>query len=893
MAPLQLMPNRVGFKVGEGWEVNFKGWLDVTGGNEIELETHLSTDVKVGLTQDEQLIRLQRFGRNEVSVPQPTRWFKFFACFTDSTAVIVLVAIFLSAIARRWLNVTTLTTLLVSNAALGHVVESRAGSALVALQSTFPLKSRVRRDGGLVEVESAQLVPGDVIVLRLGDTVPADCRLLGLSAIRGDGRTVSVDKFTGQIAYASSVVKRGQMMAIVIKTGSETFIGRAANLISATEEKGPFQLFISQVGNFLVLATIGLALVLLNFQLFWEKELGFTAVLNNFRKVAVLTVAAVPLSLPTVLSVTLAVGAKQLAAKQVIVRRLTAIEAMASVSVLCSDKTGTLTLNQPSFDEPWLMDGFSKEDILLYSFLASEPGANDPIEKAVRSAATAEVPCLRGLTRHEVPGYKITSFGPFDPTSKRSQATVMDLETNEIFQVSKGAPTTIIDLVGGNVDASHAVSNFARRGLRALGVARTYPGLPDAWHLVGLLSLRDPLRPDSPDTVARCHEFGIQVKITGDQLIVAKEVAYRLGMQRAILDADKLIGRGVDEETFALRCMRADGFAQANSEHKCRIVELLQKRGLVVGMTGGGVNDAPALKRANVGIAVHGCTDAARSASDIVLLAPGLSTILDGITISRAIFQRLQSYALYRTASTVHILIFFFILILAKRWQMNEGLLILIAVLNDVATIAIAFDDAPVSRRPEKWRVGQLIFLSTLLGTILALISFAHFFIALNHIEGYKLDNLIDPSASKLNTLMYLHISSAPNFLIFSTRVTGFFWGGLPSWPFLAAILAIQTFATLTAITGLGSTIPGIQPSHAFAVLLISLVSFVLLDLIKVVVVFAWSFQLTATFWPTPARRSKLTKRKVDLANQLRLGNNVKKVRKILIAIKLINRCVS
>ncbi|KAJ9089063.1 hypothetical protein DSO57_1016683 [Entomophthora muscae] len=873
--------------------------VEVADEIDTELEALLHTDLKVGLTDEVHAERLERFGRNELAESKTNPLLKIIGYFTDAIAILIIIALIFCAVVGEWTNVGIISFLLVLNAFVGFLMEAKAESALDALKSSLSLKTKCWRNGELAEVESALLVPGDLIVLRLGDIVPADCRLLGIS-ITGEpspaplqidqsaltGESLPVDKRKGQIAYSSSVVKQGQMMAVVTKTGGNTFIGRAANLISMTNEKGHFQKIIGQIGNFLVLVTVVMVLILLTYLLATLKVYNKDTIMDSIKKVVVLTVAAVPVGLPTVLSVTMAVGARQLSHKQVIVKRLTAVEEMASVSILCSDKTGTLTLNQLTFDDPWLVGDFTKENILLYSFIASEPGANDPIEKAVRAAAITDVPCLRDLTSHDIPGFKVTSFVPFNPTSKRTQATVIDLNTGETYHVSKGAPPTMIKLVGGSDAAVNAVNNLASRGLRALGVARTYPGDPETWHLVGMISLLDPPRPDSAETIRRCHEYGVQVKmITGDQLIIAKEVAHRLGMQRAILDANKLVEKGVDEETITLRCMRADGFAQVIPEHKYRVVELLQKRGLLVGMTGDGVNDAPALKKANVGIAVHDCTDAARSASDIVLLAPGLSTIIDGITTSRAIFQRMRSYAIYRITSTIHILIFFFIIILWRQWHMNEILLIFIAVLNDLATIVIAFDNAQISQRPDKWRIGQLIFMSILLGSLLTVLSFAHFFIGINYLGFVENHDKL----GELQTMMYLHISSAPHFVIFSTRLAGFFWEKLPSWFFFLAIMLTQVLALIMSVTGIPTIMVSINAGAAFGVLGVSLVSFMILDVVKVFVMRAWSFQVTATFWPTPSRRSKLAQRKRVAADHLRLIENVEKIKKVVVSVEAIN----
>ena len=401
-------------------------------------------------------------------------------------------------------------------------------------------------------------------------------------------------------------------------------------------------------------------------------------VLLAIELVVIVTIAAIPVGLPTVLSVTMAVGAKQLAAKNCVVKRLPAVEELAGINVLCSDKTGTLTLNELTMVDPFVKAPFTHNDLVLASYLASEPGANDAIELAVRRHAVLQIPDMVGtdIRSSYVKDHKITSFKPFDPTSKITESIVTRTSDNVAFKVAKGAPHVIIRMAGNDNEASEAVYDYAVRGLRCLGVVRsdpitagTDPTAPVRWHLVGLLAFLDPPRPDSANTIVELNKLGVMVKmITGDQQVIGKEVAKRLGMHRTILTPDRLNDRALSDHALALRCLRADGFAQVVPEDKFRVVELLQKENMLIGMTGDGVNDAPALKKANVGIAVHGCTDAARSAADVVLLSPGLSVIVDAVKTARAIFQRMRSYAVYRISSTVHFLIFFFISIIALKF---------------------------------------------------------------------------------------------------------------------------------------------------------------------------------------------------------------------------------
>ncbi|KAI8911846.1 hypothetical protein EDD86DRAFT_269559 [Gorgonomyces haynaldii] len=863
-----------------------------------EYEKLLQTEPLHGLTDAEVTERMARFGKNEIPEAKTNPWLKFLSYFGGPISYLLEISAILSAVLAKdepdhWIDFGILVFILIANACIGFFEEAKAESALDALKNTLALNTRAWRNGKLVTVEANLLVPGDVIALRLGDIVPADCRLLGVgvtgeesegtlqidqSALTGESLPVSKGK--DAIAYSSSIVKQGQMLAIVTKTGIHTYIGRAANLISITTEEGHFQKIIKTIGDFLVVITLVMVGIIFIDDVV-RKQLP---VLKSLSDVVVLTIAAIPVGLPTVMSVTMAVGASQLAKKKVIVKRLTAIEELASVAILCSDKTGTLTMNKLSFDKPFLTNKgntsadfigtgvqYTDEDLLLNSFFSSEPGAEDPIESAIRKAATSTVKVLREreVQDHHIPGYKVNNFIPFNPTAKHTEATVTNLTTGEKFRVIKGAPQVVIKICGGHDEATAAVINFAGRGLRALGVARTVDPEMTKFELVGLISLLDPPRPDSAQTIKECNELGIGVKmITGDQLIIAKEVAHRLGMHRTILDAHALVDETQSEEALTDRVIKCDGFAHVIPEHKYRVVELMQKRGMLVGMTGDGVNDAPALKKANVGIAVEGCTDAARSAADIVLLAAGLSTIVDGVKTSRAIFQRMRSYALYRIASTIHFLLFFFISIIAYDFILPTRLILMICVLNDAATLVISVDNAKISKRPDKWRLGQLIFLSFVLGLLLMGISFAHFFVARPYV-----------TLQQLETIMYLNISSAPHFVIFSTRLATWWWANLPSWTFFTAIMGTQVIAMLMSIFGVEALqATAIGPAWGFGVMAVSLVVFQLLDIVKVVVFKWWNFERTVKLWPTPSRKALLKERKAVKAVQDRAQANWRKL---------------
>ncbi|KAI8902417.1 hypothetical protein BC833DRAFT_616706 [Globomyces pollinis-pini] len=889
-----------------------------------ELEKLIQTDPSKGLTDAEASERLVQFGRNELPEVRVNPYLKFLGYFLGPISYLLELAVVLSAVLHDWLDFGILVFVLIANAVIGFHEEAKAESALDALKNTLALKTRAWRNGSLVEVEAVLLVPGDIIALRLGDIVPADCKLFGIG-VTGEiteaklqidqaaltGESLPVSKGMGDVAYSSSIVKQGVMLAVVIKTGVNTYIGRAANLISITNEEGHFQKVIKTIGDFLVLITLFMAAIIFIDAKFVKKR----NLLASLEQTVIITIAAIPVGLPTVMSVTMAVGASQLAKKQVIVKRLTAIEELASVSILCSDKTGTLTMNKLSFDKPFLANRgntttdfvgtgvpYTEDEILLDCFFSSEHGAQDPIESTIRRTAIAQVPLLRDreVQDHRIPGYKVDNFTPFNPTSKYTEGKITNLTTGEQFRVIKGAPQVIIRLCGGHDQATDAVINFAGRGLRALGVARTVDPEMNKFELVGLVSLLDPPREDSKATIEECEKLGVNVKmITGDQQIIAKEVAHRLGMQRTILDAQKLVDTSISEEALIDRCVKCDGFAHVIPEHKYRVVELLQQRGYLVGMTGDGVNDAPALKKANVGIAVEGCTEAARSAADIVLLAEGLSTIVDGIKCSRAIFQRMRSYALYRIASTIHFLLFFFISILFFDFELPNLLIILIAVLNDAATLVIAVDNARISKRPDKWRLGQLLTLSFILGFLLMVISFAHFLVAKSiypyseiarNDEGKPIKNENFVNYQILQTIMYLQISSCPHFVIFSTRLSTWWWKSMPSMTFLVAIIGTQIIAGIITIIGpeyLGAHPIGV--GWTVGVLAISLVMFMLLDIVKVYVFKSWSFEFTARVWPTSAQKEKLAKKIARKIVVDRVTKNIKKAKKVLLLVKAVN----
>ena len=500
---------------------------------------------------------------------------------------------------------------------VGFWEEHEAGNAIAPLKATLAIKARVKRDGKWVDQAARELVPGDAIRLRLGDIVPADARLLDGDEISVDqsavtGESLPATRKSGDAVFSLSIVRRGEIGALVYATGGKTYFGKTAELVETAVTVSHFQKAVLKIGNYLIMLAVVMVAVIIGLGIYRGNP-----ILTTLQFALVLTVAAIPVAMPTVLSVTMAVGARLLAKKQAIVSKLVAIEELAGVDVLCADKTGTLTQNKLTLGDPFCLDAITADELILAGALASQAANDDTIDLAV----------VGGLKdKQALKPYQVTHFTPFDPVHKRTEATVKDAD-GKTFKVTKGAPQVILALstnaaaVKSAVDK--AVDDFAARGFRALGVARADGD--GKWRLLGVLPLFDPPRVDAKSTIATAAEMGVKIKmVTGDALAIAREMAKTLGMGSNILDANTLGDSKTEETAAATKSIEdADGFAQVFPEHKFHIVDVLQKHGHIVGMTGDGVNDAPALKKADCGFAVSGATDAARAAASIVLVAPG------------------------------------------------------------------------------------------------------------------------------------------------------------------------------------------------------------------------------------------------------------------------------
>ncbi len=738
-----------------------------------------------GLAETEAARRLTEFGENALEEHEVSALARLARFFWGPIPWMIEIAALLSAVLGHWEDLVIILAMLFTNAGVGFWEEFKAGNAIALLKKRLALKARVKRDGTWKDVEARHLVPGDLVLVKLGNVVPADLKLTGGSYLSVDqsaltGESLPVNKKIGDPAYSGSIARQGEMTGVVTATGMKTFFGKTANLVQQASSVSHFQRAVLRIGNFLILVTVGLVAAIGLAALFrgdpWMETLQFALIL---------TVASIPVALPAVLSVTMAIGAERLAKMRAIVSRLVAIEEMAGMDMLCSDKTGTLTKNELTLGTPRLAQGVSRDDLMLAAVLASHREAPDAIDAAILVAAPGSPPS----------GYAVRAFRPFDPVAKRSEA---DIENNgQRFTVVKGAPQVVIDLCA--LDEAErrtfttAVDEDAAKGYRTLGVARADE--EGKWRFLGLLSLYDPPRDDSASTIATTRGMGVDVKmVTGDHEAIAKEIAGQLGLPENIVVADTIFGKD-GGEADASRIAAAGGFARVFPEHKFKIVKALQDDGHIVGMTGDGVTDAPGLKQADVGIAVSGATDAARAAADLVLTASGLSVITTAIEEARRIFERMTSYAIYRIAETMRVLLFMTASILIFNfYPVTAIMVVLLALLNDVPIMMIAYDNAPVAREPVRWDMSRVLIIASVLGIYGVIESFGLFWIVKDYLAL---------PLPVVQSLIFLKLLVSGHLTIYLTRNKGAMWDRpWPSWKFVVPCESTKVVGTLAVVYG-------------------------------------------------------------------------------------------
>lgn len=779
-----------------------------------------------GLTSAEAQERLTRFGPNALEEKSTSTLRMLARYFWGPIPWMIEIAAILSGVVQHWADLTIILILLFFNAIVGFWQEHQAANAVAALKKQLALKARVKRDGQWLQIEASQLVPDDLVRLRLGEIVPADVTLLDGAYLTVDqsaltGESLPVDKKVGDSAYSGSIIKQGEMTAFVTDTGSRTYFGKTAKLVSRARPVSHFQRAVLTIGDYLVYLSLALVAILILVEIARGAEL-----ITLFQFALILTVAAIPVAMPAVLSVTMAVGALALSRMKAIVSRLDAVEELAGMDWLCTDKTGTLTENRLTAGAPALFAAEDAQELLLAAALASQEENGDTIDIAVL-AAQGDAPALRTFSQAE--------FVPFDPIRKRTEATIQS-GNGRRFEVTKGAPQVVLGLCAPDkalsVRVNGVVDDFAAKGYRALGVARR-DSPKRSWSFLGVLPLFDPPRQDSAETIKRALAHGIRVQmVTGDNLAIARETSAQLGLGTDVhtatdllkdVDPDRPIPKGVAKAIEA-----SDAFAEVFPEHKFEIVRALQGRHHIVGMTGDGVNDAPALKQADTGIAVSGATDAARAAAALVLTAPGLSVIVAAIEEARRIFERMNSYAIYRITETIRVMFFVVLAMVALNfYPITPILIILLALFNDVPIMAIAVDNTWLDPNPVRWDMRRVLTVATALGAVGV---FSSFVLVIAAVRYLHLDQ------AQVQTFVFLKMAVAGHLTLFVTRTKGpFYTRPYPAPLLFWSAIATKMLATLLVIFGLGLVTP-IPWQQAALIWGYALVWMVILDQVKIAV---------------------------------------------------------
>jgi H+-transporting ATPase len=727
-----------------------------------------------GLTETEAQRRLQQFGPNEIPEPRSHPMLILLGKLWGPIPWMLEATILLQILLGKVGEAAIIAVLLGVNAGISFIEEGRAGKALDLLRRRLTATARVLRDGEWRSMATAGLVPGDVVHLRMGDLAPADVRitegeiLLDQSALTGE--SVAVETGAGAMAYAASVVRRGEATGEVMATGQRTYFGKTAELVRTARSTSHLALTIFKIVRVLIVIDVVLIGALLVYAA--RADLPVRDVLPF---ALILLVASVPVALPATFTLATALGAAELARSGALLTRLSAIEEAAGMDVLCTDKTGTLTENRLTLAAMRRFAATSDDELLRLAALACDAATQDPIDLAIQKAAAA-----RGV--HDATPVRI-DFVPFDPATRYSLGHYREPDSE--LWVVKGAPQAIFALLDAVPDAAEAIDGLAASGARVLAVA--HGDSRARLRLSGLVALEDPPRADSAALVKGLKDLGIRVvMVTGDNAATAGVIAQRVGIDGPVAPAGALDAIESD------RALDYAVYARVFPEHKIRLIRLLQKAGHVVGMTGDGVNDAPALKQADVGIAVASATDVARAAAGVALTVPGLVDALKAVQISRRIYQRMLTYTINKIVKTLQVAVFLTVgVIVTHSFVITPLLIVLLLFANDFVTMAIATDNVGFSQRPDRWNVRTLMLIGGLLATLVLILSFGVFFVG---------RDMLGLNLAELQTLVFVMLVATGQGNVYLVRERGPFWRSRPSrW------LIVSSVVDLVVVTGMAA----------------------------------------------------------------------------------------
>ena len=764
---------------------------DIAAASIPETLAALRVNPDTGLAASQIDILRKEHGYNEVEEKRQHPVLQFLGKFWGISAWMLELIMVLSAALGNYSDLAVVSALLVVNAVLSFTQEHRAAGVVKALRRRLQVSARVRRNSVWQAIPARELVPGDIVRVRSGDIVPADIKLLAgavsldQSALTGESK--EADRAAGGILSSGSIVRRGEGNGVVMLTGANTYFGRTTELVQEARPKLHIEAVVANVVRWLfVIVGVLLAVVIV------LSLIRHAPLIEMIPLMLVLLMSAIPVALPVMFTVSMALGSKQLAKHGVLVTRLSAAEDAATMDVLCVDKTGTITMNRIAVTDVTPLAGATESQVILAGALASQEANQDPIDLAFLAAAKVHQ-VFDGIATA-----KSISFAPFDADNRRTEAVI---EVNGVQErVMKGAVRTVAAICGlapQEIDALEGrIAALAAKGYRTLAVARGTSKAPP--RLLGLVSLYDPPRPDAKELIAALLKLGVAVKmLTGDALQVAREMGAAVGLPNIRRVAD-LRAAGNQMELAA----GADGYAEVYPEDKYLVVRHLQAAGHVTGMTGDGVNDAPALRQAEVGIAVSSATDVAKGAASVVLTDAGLTNIVALVEQGRAIYQRILTWVINKISRTILKAAFVSIaFVVTGQFVVSAFAMLLLVFLTDFAKISLATDNVRPSKKPETWKIGGFIFVSVVLGlamlaeTLLLLwFSWPRLGLGNHH--------------HTLHTFSFLLLLYFAVFSVISARERRGFWATLPSKTFLAAIGADALIGTLLTYAGL----PGLAP---------------------------------------------------------------------------------
>ncbi len=781
----------------------------------------LTTDLSRGLKTAEIEHRRQRFGSNEVPEKKAHPLRSFLKKFWGLTAWMLELIIVLSWILHKVADVYIVGGLLIMNSIISFLEEQKASRAVEELKTKLQIQARTLRDGAWALVPARELVPGDILRIRSGDFIPADLKILdGALAVDQSaltGESLPLEKKTGDLLYAGSVLKRGEATGVIIQTGVSTNYGKTTQLVQIARPKLHMEEVVAKLVKWLLMIIGGLLSLTLGISIIR----GFP-LLEILPLMLVLLLSAIPIALPVMFTVSMALGARELARNNVLITRLSATEDAATMDVLCVDKTGTLTLNELSISRIIPVGSFSEKDVILYGALASQEANQDPLDLAFIKLAK-EKDILRS-------SYIQESFVPFDPLLRKAEALIR--HDHKTFRVMKGAVSVVAQACGLESqelkDVEARIEDFSKKGYKTLAVALMEDSKPV---VAGLAALSDSLRPDSKALIQELQSLGVSIKmLTGDALPIAQEVARDTGIGENVSRMSDLKALMTTDPAAALRMMeQSAGFAEVYPEDKYLIVRSLQAGAHVVGMTGDGVNDAPALKQAEVGIAVNSATDIAKASASVVLTSAGLSGIVELVKNGRKVYQRINTWVLNKIMRTILKSSFVVgVFLITGDFVVSAFAMVLLLLMTDFVKISLSTDHVRWSRSPDTWDISSFVKVSAVLGMFMVLESLVLLWMGLNIWH-------LSPADPHVQTFSFEILFFSAVTSIFVVRERRHFWSSRPSWVLMSVILVDMLVGIMISTLGIPGALQSIPwPMTAFVIGFNILFSLFVNDFVKI-----------------------------------------------------------